>query len=89
MSYLSSTNRCVKYKLQIRAREHLVLWRIQDRPSADKKDQAKEDPARTYLERLGNRKRSVLFSLVIFLFPFISRGGGWGSRGWLGRLSGW
>ena len=90
MSYLSSTNLCVKFKLQVRAREHLVLWRIQDRTPADRKDQAKEDTCNQLIHSgFGNGKRSVLFSLLLFLFLLNRRGGGWESRGRLGGLSGW
>ena len=69
MSYLNSTNSCVKFKLQVRAREHLVLWRIGDRTPAASKDQTREDPARRYLQGLGAKKGSVLFSTLIFGFP--------------------
>ena len=69
MSYLSSTNHCVKFKLQIRAREHLVLGRIQDRTPADSKDQAKEDPSTRYLHIFKSREVGV--SLILhFSFPF-------------------
>ena len=89
MSYLSSTNRCVKLKLQIRAGEHLVLWRIQDQTPADRKDQAKEDPSTKYLQILESEKGLCCFPCSFFLSFTI--GGvvvGQVEGGWMGLVGG-